>query len=204
LQRFADEGAWGLSPHFIPHRSQHAMSGTISQALKIHGPNFGAGGGPNGVLEALRAGAVLLHGDRLPGVFVIVTDWEPEFLPDRDGRPIGDTTLHAIAFALSPIRLDAHGMRLVVSVHPGPMCRTSALGAKLSLARLAELLPILAENHGPALRLVADPHSGGLIELGRATATVRIDPCQLGASHTNGHGSFNRLHPVRASAEDPR
>src|SRR5262249_310020 len=46
LQRLATEGAWGISPHLIPHRSQHAVSGTISQVLKIFGPNFGAGGGP--------------------------------------------------------------------------------------------------------------------------------------------------------------
>src|SRR5260370_29668871 len=60
LQRYAAEGAWGLSPHFIPHRSQHAVSGTISQALKIHGPNFGAGAGPAVALGALLAGAVCL------------------------------------------------------------------------------------------------------------------------------------------------
>src|ERR1700751_1917728 len=35
LQRLAAEGAWGISPHLIPHRSQHAVSGTISQVLKI-------------------------------------------------------------------------------------------------------------------------------------------------------------------------
>src|SRR5262249_39770127 len=45
VQRFAAEGAWGISPHLIPHRSLHALSGTISQALRIHGPNFGVGGG---------------------------------------------------------------------------------------------------------------------------------------------------------------
>src|SRR5205085_3519156 len=56
LQRYDAEGAWGLSPHFIPHRSQHAVSGTISQALKIHGPNLGAGGGPGAVVEGLLAG----------------------------------------------------------------------------------------------------------------------------------------------------
>ncbi|MGH6681122.1 MAG: hypothetical protein ACREDL_19840, partial [Bradyrhizobium sp.] len=35
LQRFAAEGAWGVSPHLIPHRSLHSISGTVSQALKI-------------------------------------------------------------------------------------------------------------------------------------------------------------------------
>ena len=29
IQKFAVEGAWGLSPHLIPHRLLHALSGTI-------------------------------------------------------------------------------------------------------------------------------------------------------------------------------
>src|SRR5438067_465552 len=82
----------GLSPHFIPHRSQHAISGTISQALKIHGPNFGAGGGPGAAAEALLAGAVLLEGSRLPGVWVVLTGWDPEYVPDPEGRPTCETT----------------------------------------------------------------------------------------------------------------
>src|SRR5262249_1682783 len=45
IERFQKEGAWGVSPHLIPHQSLHAVSGTISQALAIHGPNFGVGGG---------------------------------------------------------------------------------------------------------------------------------------------------------------
>src|SRR5205807_656306 len=30
LKRFTLEGAWGVSPHLIPHHSVHAVSGTIS------------------------------------------------------------------------------------------------------------------------------------------------------------------------------
>src|SRR5262249_52347900 len=41
LARFRAEGAWGMSPHLIPHRSLHSLSGTLSHALKTHGPNFG-------------------------------------------------------------------------------------------------------------------------------------------------------------------
>src|SRR5258708_31830702 len=36
-QRYVQEGAWGVSPHVIPHQSLHAVSGTISQLLKMHG-----------------------------------------------------------------------------------------------------------------------------------------------------------------------
>ena len=41
MLRFAAEGAWGLSPHMIPHRSLHSVSGTISQALNLQGLNLG-------------------------------------------------------------------------------------------------------------------------------------------------------------------
>ena len=46
LRRFMNEGAWGISPHMIPHHSLHAVAGTLSQAWQIHGPNFGISGGP--------------------------------------------------------------------------------------------------------------------------------------------------------------
>src|SRR5260370_28100223 len=34
LQRLAAEGAWGISPHVIPHRSQHAVAGSTNHGLK--------------------------------------------------------------------------------------------------------------------------------------------------------------------------
>jgi hypothetical protein len=190
LQRFADEGAWGLSPHFIPHRSQHAISGTISQALKIHGPNFGTGGGPGGVIEALRAGAVLLHGDRLPGVLVVMTDWEPEFLPDPDGRPVGNTKVHAVALALVSLGQKLQALRLLVGVQPEAARQTaSGKSAALTVPHLSELLPVLADTNGPGVKLIADPSNGAQIELGRANGTVRIHPSQLAAVSKLGHTS---------------
>lgn len=125
LQRYADEGAWGLSPHFIPHSSQHAVAGTISQALKIHGPNFGTGGSPAGVPEALLAGAVLLEGDRLPGVWVVVSGWEPEFVPDEHGKPISACLCQAVALAL--VR-GAQGMQ-ETELRLAPVARAVANGS---------------------------------------------------------------------------
>jgi hypothetical protein len=112
-ERFAAEGAWGLSPHFIPHRSQHAVSGTISQVLKVHGPNFGTGGGPGAVREALVAGALMAQDN--PGVWVVMTGWEPEFIPDANGRPTSPVTCHAVALALLSYRAARQGpfLRLV-------------------------------------------------------------------------------------------
>jgi hypothetical protein len=81
LTRYAAEGAWGISPHLIPHRSLHALSGTISQALGIHGPNFGVGGGADGAAEAVLAAIALLADQHWPGVWLVLTGFDPELVP---------------------------------------------------------------------------------------------------------------------------
>jgi hypothetical protein len=78
LRRFALEGAWGVSPHLIPHRSQHSLSGTISQALGIHGPNLGVGGGPSSASEAALVAASFVAKEHIPGLWVVLTAWDPE------------------------------------------------------------------------------------------------------------------------------
>jgi hypothetical protein len=102
LQRFAAEGAWGVSPHLIPHRSLHSISGTVSQALKIHGPNFGVGGGPGAAREALLGALSMLGCRRLPGLWVVLTGLDPEAAPDEGGRPAPGTAVVGLALALSP------------------------------------------------------------------------------------------------------
>jgi hypothetical protein len=81
LNRFALEGAWGISPHLIPHRSLHSISGTVSQALKIKGPNLGVGGGPQAADEALFAASSMVAAHRLPGVWLVMTGYAPELMP---------------------------------------------------------------------------------------------------------------------------
>src|SRR5262249_43183277 len=80
-RRFAQEGAWGVSPHVIPHQSLHAVSGTLSQLLKIHGPNFGISGGPHAFREAFLIAAALLAEENLPGLWLILSGHECEWLP---------------------------------------------------------------------------------------------------------------------------
>src|ERR1700686_4107846 len=73
LQRFLQEGAWGVSPQSIPHQSLHAPSGTISQALKIYGPNFGVSGGPNAGPDAFLIAAAMMFDRGLPGLWVVLS-----------------------------------------------------------------------------------------------------------------------------------
>jgi hypothetical protein len=116
LQRFAAEGAWGISPHLIPHRSLHSISGTVSQALKLHGPNFGVGGGPGGAAEAIQTAAALLQGDRLPGVWVVWTGWNPEPTPELNGHAAA-AEVSGAALALVADAPAWHGPRLRVGAN---------------------------------------------------------------------------------------
>src|SRR5262249_39805617 len=79
---FREEGAWGMSPHVIPHHSLHAVSGTISMALQLHGPNVGASG-PD---EALLVAAGFLARGLAPGVIVVWTLLDAEGALDPAGN----------------------------------------------------------------------------------------------------------------------
>jgi hypothetical protein len=168
LQKFAEEGAWGVSPHLIPHRLLHAVSGAVSQALKIHGPNFGVGGGPDSPGEALLTAAALLARG-VPGVWVVLTCHEPDLPPDRAGRLPPHTRLSALALALTVPRPERHGVRLRVRGDAGP-----ASAGGLTLAQLKALL----DRAGPSAAL-GHAFDGGSLEadwVGPPPA-----PCAVGA-----------------------
>src|SRR5437764_3439991 len=167
LQRFAAEGAWGISPHLIPHRSLHSLSGTVSQALKIHGPNFGVGGGPNGAAEALQAAAALLAGDRLPGVWVVLTGWEPEPVIDRAGRVLNESFCHGAALALVAAREGRPGLRLrvVPGAAAGAAGEPEGSPPDLSAPRLTGLLRALADVGMPPTTVLWDLGGGQRLEL---------------------------------------
>jgi hypothetical protein len=148
LTRFAAEGAWGISPHLIPHRSLHSLSGTISQALKIHGPNYGAGGGPDGADEALLVASALVADGQLPGVWLVLTGFDPELVPVdplADNAAPPETECVAVALALRPAQAEDGGPCLVVG--PGPAADgtvpfslenlAAALGDRVPAARWA-------------------------------------------------------------------
>jgi hypothetical protein len=107
LQRMAAEGAWGISPHFIPHHSLHATSGTISQVLKTHGPNFGIEATPGGMALAITVAATLLTGGDLPGLWLVLTEHQTEWIPPDPDLPREENQTHApdcvaLALALVP------------------------------------------------------------------------------------------------------
>lgn len=156
LQRFAAEGAWGVSPHLIPHRSLHSISGTVSQALKIHGPNFGVGGGPGGTVEVLLAATALLEGKRLPGVWMVLTCLSPGSPPDESGQLAPDTQAIGLALALTPIRMSGSRLRLHV-VRGTPDAATLAR-SKSHARKGATAFDLLRLE--TLLHLLRDPRSG--------------------------------------------
>ncbi|MBI2804961.1 MAG: hypothetical protein HYX68_08270 [Planctomycetes bacterium] len=111
VRRYHQEGAWGISPQLIPHQSLHAMSGTISQALRIHGPNFGVGAEPCAGPDALLLAAAMLYDGQLPGLWLALTGYETEWIPAADGQHPTAPACQALAVALTPDE-NASGTRL--------------------------------------------------------------------------------------------
>ncbi len=110
--RFLNLGPRSLSPIHIPTLSLHSISGVISLILQSRGSNFGAGGDRAHVSEALLTGLAIQHGSKLPGVWVILTGWEPESIPDDNGRSTNPILGYGIAMALVDESSTEPGIRL--------------------------------------------------------------------------------------------
>jgi hypothetical protein len=114
LVRYRQEGAWGVAPHLIPHHSLHALPGTISQALKIHGPNFGINDGPGGESDAFLLATGLLAAGTLPGLWLVLTGNEREAIPSLDDPPATPPPCVAAVMALVSSVGPPKGARLAV------------------------------------------------------------------------------------------
>lgn len=115
LQKYVREGAWGITPHMVPHHSLHAISGTISQAFHIQGPNFGVGGGPQAHAEGMIAAASLMAEGAIPGLWLVLTGHHPEQVPDETEEPTNSPCeCLALALALAPDDPLTPGPRLLI------------------------------------------------------------------------------------------
>jgi hypothetical protein len=155
----------------------------VSQALKVHGPNFGVGGGPTGAAEALLAAAALLGTRPLPGIWVVVAGWEPEPVPAPDGRTATPAVCNAIALALVPARADWTGLRLVV--HPGPARVSRPAARSLTLEGMQAALTRSEAEGVPACWAV--PH-GGQVRLERAGVEAVLPAPHLFRQRNGVHG----------------
>ena len=120
ILRFRKEGAWGVSPHIIPHRLLHSVSGTLSQVLGVHGPNYGVGGGADGISEAFLTAFTLINTEELPGLWLMLTGHDPEPALNEQGLVAAPGVCQAHAFALTKPQADADNLRLRLSPQASP------------------------------------------------------------------------------------
>lgn len=131
IARQSSDPHFSISPHIIPNHCLHSVSGAASVAFGIHGPNFGVGGGPGAVPEAFATALSVLAEGRLPGIWVIVSEFDPEPIPDRKGRSKNLVTAHAAALALRDAGSAAQ-LRLTRSAQPPEPNSVRELGKFLS------------------------------------------------------------------------
>jgi hypothetical protein len=190
LLRFKAEGAWGVSPHLIPHRSLHSLSGAVSLALRIHGPNFGVGGGPGAAREVLPAAVALLARKQLPGIWVVLSTLSEEPAPTPQGDPSPGSVWVGQALALRPAQSDWTGIRLQLgrglSQPEGPI-------PVFDPFHLHDALEKLSAKPEPGLTLALALDGGLRVALSRA-ATEGGHPAGLNGSATNGHYPSNHHH----------
>jgi hypothetical protein len=151
LQKFHDEGVWGVSPHLIPHYALHSPSGTLSLALGLKGPNLGIGGGADAAIQGFLTALSWLDEGSLEGVWLVLTGHTPEFVPGPSGLATTDSRCEALALALVPDQPGRPRLRIVADD-----------------ANTARLRVNLADLHG---RLVDNRSLG----VGSAPSTTRIN-----------------------------
>ncbi len=100
IAKQASDPHFSISPHIIPNHCLHSVSGAASVALGIRGPNFGVGGGPNAVPELFVTALSLLAENRVPGIWLILAEFDPEPMPDRAGGARNSVTAHGVALAI--------------------------------------------------------------------------------------------------------
>jgi hypothetical protein len=136
LNRFRSEGVWGVSPHLIPHHSLHSPAGTFSLILGIHGPNLGIGGGLFAGFEGILTALSWLNSRVVPGVWLVLTRWYPDFAPDHDGNPQAPVSCQALALALVPADPADHARPALQLLRSA----TASSPQPLDILKLAKLL----------------------------------------------------------------
>jgi hypothetical protein len=97
IARHNVRGAPGVSPLVAPQMSLHSVAAGVSLALNSHGPVTAFGGGVDALSDGLVGGVSLLGGG-VPGVWAVLTAYDPE--PAADGDPAA--VCHGVALALVP------------------------------------------------------------------------------------------------------
>ncbi|MFN4257696.1 MAG: hypothetical protein ACK4RK_00230 [Gemmataceae bacterium] len=164
LSKYRQGGAWKVAPLLVAHHSLHSISGTISQALGIHGPNFGVGGGPRAVAEGLVTAWTLLSEGRLPGLWLVLTQSDPEPMPDTEGHTLVPVTYHGVALALVPAAAPETGWQLHYHADAAQLSQSQA-----EVPTVRQLVQILSDKASSPPAACSCPLGwGAALELRRA------------------------------------
>ncbi len=116
MARFDELGPSSTSVHIIPQQSLHSLSGAVSVAMGLHGPNFGVGGGPNAALEGFLTVLGSVDWQSVPGMWLVLTEWNPEPIPDKSGKPTNAALCFGLALALVQPRPNESAPRLRIEL----------------------------------------------------------------------------------------
>lgn len=100
FRKYEQGGPAAISPHIIPQNSLHSVSSAISISLAMRGLNFGIGGGPEALAEGLMVALTLVDNRLLPGLWLVLTQWSTEPVPDGLGSSQTPTNCLAVALGL--------------------------------------------------------------------------------------------------------
>lgn len=150
FRKYQQGGPAAISPHIIPQNSLHSVSSAISISLAMRGPNFGIGGGPEALAEGLTVAMTLLDTSDLPGLWLVLTQWAPEPVPDGQGSTQTETICLAVALGLlRRVEQSARGMTLRLTA----AARPDATGRKVRVvSETAESSDETGAVEGPAGR----------------------------------------------------
>lgn len=121
IRRFNGRGAPSVSPLVAPQMSLHSLAGCVSLALGCHGPVTAFGGGMDALSDGLVGGMSLI-GDDMPGVWIVLTAYDPEPATDDDPAAV------------------CHAVALAVTAGNGGLCLERGDGREASVAALGRFL----------------------------------------------------------------
>ena len=175
-------GAVTVSPHVVPQCSLHAVAAAVSVGLGMHGPNIGAGGGPEAVGEGILAAASLLDEAGVDGCWLVLTAWDREPLLDDSGDAPAGAVCRGVALRLD--RAAASATTLTLRPRPGPALAVAAADGGRALAGIAAALAADADGARPGAARADDCDGclwshrlpwGGVACLERDAASVARD-----------------------------
>lgn len=165
LSQLHKSGATAVSPHIIPQCSLHAMASAVSVGLGMHGPNIGVGGGLQAVAEGLLSALSLLDDTNVPGIWLVLTQWDDEPVPDGEGGATGPAVCRGTALALmardATAGRSAPGLTLSLRMPSGP--RASAKASATPLGGFSSALD--GPGSGGAVRWSHACDWGGCLEV---------------------------------------